>query len=114
MKLLKNPESEVNIGLVGKYVELKDAYKSIVEAFIHGGVVNKCKVNLTWIHSEKIDSTNVTELLIGLDGILVAPGFGERGIEGKIATVQYARENVSPSLEYAWACRWPSLNTPVM
>ncbi|MBX2953540.1 MAG: CTP synthase [Leadbetterella sp.] len=96
LKVLKNPENEVNIGLVGKYIELKDAYKSIVEAFIHAGVVNKCKVNLKWIHSEKIDPANVAELLNGLDGVLVAPGFGERGIEGKIATVQYVRENNIP------------------
>ena len=96
LKVLKNPEYEVNIGLVGKYIELKDAYKSIVEAFIHGGVMNKCKVNLKWIHSEKIDADNVNELLDGLDGVLVAPGFGERGIEGKIATVRYVRENKIP------------------
>jgi len=96
LKVLKNPEYEVNIGLVGKYIELKDAYKSIVEAFIHGGVMNKCKVNLKWIHSEKIDADNVNELLEGLDGVLVAPGFGERGIEGKIATVRYVRENKIP------------------
>jgi len=96
LKVLKHPENEVNIGLVGKYIELKDAYKSIVEAFIHGGVMNKCKVNLKWIHSEKIDAENVAELLSGLDGVLVAPGFGERGIEGKIATVKYVRENKIP------------------
>ncbi|WP_367916577.1 CTP synthase [Leadbetterella sp. DM7] len=96
LKVLKSPEYEVNIGLVGKYIELKDAYKSIVEAFIHGGVMNKCKVNLKWIHSEKIDADNVNELLEGLDGVLVAPGFGERGIEGKIATVRYVRENKIP------------------
>lgn len=96
LKVLKSPEYEVNIGLVGKYIELKDAYKSIVEAFIHGGVMNKCKVNLKWIHSEKIDADNVNELLDGLDGVLVAPGFGERGIEGKIATVRYVRENKIP------------------
>lgn len=96
LKDLKNPENEVNIGLVGKYIELKDAYKSIVESFIHGGVVNKCKVNLHWIHSEEINSDNVSEKLSGLDGVLVAPGFGERGIEGKISTVKYVRENNIP------------------
>jgi CTP synthase len=96
LKVLKNPEHEVTIGLVGKYIELKDAYKSIVEAFIHGGVMNKCKVNLRWIHSEKIDAENIQELLGDLDGVLVAPGFGERGIEGKISTVQYVRENNIP------------------
>lgn len=96
LKVLKNPEHEVTIGLVGKYIELKDAYKSIVEAFIHAGVMNKCKVNLRWIHSEKVDQENVQELLGDLDGVLVAPGFGERGIEGKITTVQYVRENNIP------------------
>lgn len=96
LKVLKNPEHEVNIGLVGKYIELKDAYKSIVEAFIHGGVMNKCKVNLRWIHSEQVDAENVQELLGDLDGVLVAPGFGERGIEGKIQTVKFVRENNIP------------------
>lgn len=93
---LKNPEAEVTIGLIGKYVELKDAYKSINEAFIHAGVKNNTKVNLKWIHSEKINRDNVEEQLNGLDGILVAPGFGSRGISGKIETVRYARENKVP------------------
>jgi len=93
---LKNPETEVNIGLIGKYVELKDAYKSINEAFIHAGVANKCKVNIKWIHSEKITSANVAKKLSGLDGILVAPGFGSRGISGKLAAVKHARENNIP------------------
>ncbi|SFT91024.1 CTP synthase [Lishizhenia tianjinensis] len=93
---LKNPETEINIGLVGKYVELKDSYKSISEAFIHGGVANKCKVNVKWIHSEKLTSANVEEQLGGLDGILVAPGFGSRGISGKITAVKFARENKVP------------------
>jgi CTP synthase len=91
-----NPVDTVNIGLVGKYIELKDAYKSIVEAFIHGGVSNKCKVNLHWIHSEEINEENVEEKLQGLNGVLVAPGFGERGIEGKISTIKYLRENKMP------------------
>lgn len=95
---LKNPTSEVTIGLVGKYVELKDSYKSISEAFIHAGVANKTKVNLKWIHSEKINEKNIKEQLEGLDGILVAPGFGSRGISGKIETVKYARENKAPFL----------------
>jgi CTP synthase len=86
----------VNIGLVGKYVELKDAYKSINESFIHAGTANLCKVNLAMIHSEDILEDNVGEMLAGLDGILVAPGFGERGIEGKILAIQYARENKIP------------------
>lgn len=93
---LKNPKSEVNIGLVGKYVELKDAYKSISEAFIHAGVANECKINLDWIHSENITDENVDEKLSKLDGILVAPGFGSRGISGKIQAVRYARENKIP------------------
>ncbi len=95
---LKNPVSEVRIGLVGKYIELKDAYKSIAESFIHAGVANECKVKLDWIHSEKIDEGNVASKLDGLSGILVAPGFGDRGIEGKITAIQYARENNIPFL----------------
>lgn len=90
---LKNPAKEINIGLVGKYVELKDAYKSIIEAFIHAGVANNVKVKLKFIHSEEIEKTSAEECLKGLNGILVAPGFGERGIEGKITAIQYAREN---------------------
>lgn len=93
---LKNPTDSVNIGLVGKYVELQDAYKSIAESFIHAGAANECKVNLKWIHAEELDGDNVQKELSGLDGILVAPGFGERGIEGKIYAVQYARENKVP------------------
>ena len=93
---LKNPTSEVRIGLVGKYVELKDAYKSIAEAFIHAGAVNDCKVKLDWIHAEEVNDKNRDKLLGELNGILVAPGFGGRGIEGKVATVQYARENKIP------------------
>lgn len=93
---LKNPTDSVTIGLVGKYVELQDAYKSIAESFIHAGAANECKVNLNWIHAEELDGENVHKELSGLDGILVAPGFGERGIEGKIYAVQYARENKIP------------------
>jgi CTP synthase len=93
---LKNPTEQVNIGLVGKYVELKDAYKSIAESFIHAGASNECRVKLHWIHSEHLTPGNVSEKLQGLDGVLVAPGFGERGIEGKIAAVKYVRENSIP------------------
>lgn len=93
---LKNPTKEVNIGLVGKYVELKDSYKSISEAFIHGGVANEARVNLKWIHSESLTKQNIESELAGLDGILVAPGFGSRGISGKIEAVRYARENKVP------------------
>ncbi len=95
---LKNPTSDVNIGLVGKYIELKDAYKSIAEAFIHAGVENECKVNVKWIHSEKINDDNVADKFKGLSAILVAPGFGGRGIEGKISAIKYARENLVPFL----------------
>ena len=93
---LKNPVNEVRIGLVGKYIELKDAYKSINEAFIHAGVANECRVKLEWIHSEKITEENVAARFAGLNGILVAPGFGDRGIEGKISAIRYARENNIP------------------
>jgi len=93
---LKNPTEIVSIGLVGKYVELQDAYKSIAESFIHAGARNECKVDLKWIHAEELDGENVEKQLKELDGILVAPGFGERGIEGKIYAVQYARENKIP------------------
>ncbi|MNU64949.1 CTP synthase [compost metagenome] len=93
---LKNPKAEVNIGLVGKYVELKDSYKSISEAFIHGGVANEARVNVKWIHSESLTKQNIESELAGLDGILVAPGFGSRGISGKIEAVRFARENKVP------------------
>ncbi|MCX6310984.1 MAG: CTP synthase [Bacteroidetes bacterium] len=93
---LYNTKNEVNIGLVGKYIELKDSYKSINEAFIHAGVKNNCRVNLSWIHSESITDENVKQKLSGLSGILVAPGFGHRGIEGKISAIRFARENNVP------------------
>lgn len=93
---LKNPTEEVDIALVGKYVELKDAYKSIVEAFIHAGAKNECRVNLKWISSETINQDNVAELLGNVHGVLVAPGFGERGIPGKIEAIRYVRENNIP------------------
>ncbi|HNW68776.1 MAG TPA: CTP synthase [Bacteroidales bacterium] len=95
---LQNPKSEVNIALVGKYVELKDAYKSIVESFIHAGTDLQCKVNLTTIQSEHITEENVAEKLKGIHGLLVAPGFGGRGIEGKITSIRYVRENNIPFL----------------
>jgi CTP synthase len=93
---LKNPTKEVTIGLIGKYVELKDSYKSISESFIHAGATNECTVNVKWIHSEGLNKQNVNEQLSGLDGILVAPGFGARGIAGKIEAVRFARENNVP------------------
>lgn len=94
----KNPETEVTVGLVGKYVELKDAYKSISESFVHAGTENCCKVNLRMIHSELLEEEDGLELLSGLDAILVAPGFGSRGIEGKINAIRFARENKIPFL----------------
>lgn len=93
---MHNPKSSVDIALVGKYVELQDAYKSILESFVHAGAVNECKVNVHTIHSEYVDEKNIGEKLKGMDGVLVAPGFGERGIEGKILAVQYAREHNIP------------------
>jgi len=93
---LKNPKFEVNIALVGKYVELKDAYISISESFIHAGTENNCKVNVHKIQSEYLKEDNYKEMLSNFSGILVAPGFGERGIEGKILAIKYARENNIP------------------
>ena len=95
---LKNPKAKISIGLIGKYIELKDSYKSIAEALIHAGANNETEVDIKWIHSESINNDNAREKLSKLDGILVAPGFGERGIEGKIAAVKYARENKVPFL----------------
>ncbi len=96
LKRHKNPKTEITIGLIGKYVELQDSYKSILEAFIHAGAENEVKVNVESVHSEYINKDNVALKLGHLDGILVAPGFGERGIEGKIDAVQYVRENNVP------------------
>ena len=93
---LKYPKSKLTIGLIGKYVELQDAYKSILESFIHAGAVNECKVQVVSIHSEYITEENVREKLANLDGLLVAPGFGNRGIEGKITAVKFARESGLP------------------
>ncbi|HLK28971.1 MAG TPA: CTP synthase [Puia sp.] len=93
---LKYPKSKVTIGLIGKYIELQDAYKSILEAFVHGGAMNECKVQIVNVHSEFITDANVAEKLGSLDGLLVAPGFGHRGVEGKIIAVKYARENNLP------------------
>jgi len=95
---LKNPKSEVNIALVGKYVELHDAYKSIAESFIHAGATNEVKVNVSWVPSEDVTEENIEELLGEQNGILIAPGFGERGFEGKIAAAKYAREKKIPFL----------------
>lgn len=94
----KNPKEVVNIGLVGKYVELQDSYKSILESFIHAGAANEVKVNVHYIHSEYIDDKVLSKTIAAMDGILVAPGFGERGIEGKIKAIQYVREHRIPFL----------------
>lgn len=93
---LKYPKSKVTVGLIGKYIELQDAYKSILESFVHAGAINEVKVQVVNVHSEFITPENVAEKLDGLDGLLVAPGFGHRGIEGKIVAVQYAREKGLP------------------
>lgn len=93
---LKNPNDTIDIALVGKYTELPDAYKSIVESFIHAGAVNNVKVKLHYVNSEQMTSENIAGSLQGMNGILVAPGFGHRGIDGKIIAVQYARENNIP------------------
>ena len=93
---LKYPKSKVTIGLIGKYIELQDAYKSILEAFVHAGAMNECKVQVVNVHSEFITNENVAEKLGNLDGLLVAPGFGHRGVEGKIIAVKYAREHNLP------------------
>jgi len=93
---LKYPKNKVTIGLIGKYIELQDAYKSILESFVHAGAVNECKVQVVNVHSEFITEENVAEKLGSLDGLLVAPGFGHRGVEGKIIAVKYARENRLP------------------
>lgn len=92
----KNPKSKVTIGLIGKYVELQDSYKSILEAFIHAGAANEVQVEVVPIHSETIEEGNAVDQISGLDGVLVAPGFGERGIEGKINAIRYVRENNIP------------------
>src|SRR5690554_1253509 len=98
LKRHKNPKGKVTIGLIGKYVELQDSYKSILEAFIHAGAENEVKVEVEPIHSEHINDDTINNKIAHLDGILVAPGFGERGIEGKINAVKYARENNIPFL----------------
>ena len=95
---IKNPKHKINIALVGKYVELQDAYKSISESIIHAGANNECKVNVEWIHAEEINKENAASLLSDKDGLLVAPGFGDRGMNGKIDAIQFVRENNIPFL----------------
>ncbi|MEZ7999485.1 MAG: CTP synthase [Flavobacteriales bacterium] len=96
LKRYKNPKNEVTISLVGKYVELKDSYKSIAEAFIHAGAVNEVKVTINWVHSEDLNPKQVKSILKDSDGIMVAPGFGSRGVDGKILAVKFARESGIP------------------
>ncbi len=96
LRRYKEPKSEVHVGLVGKYVELKDAYKSIKEALEHAGAENETKVHIRWIHSERLNTKNIAKQLGGLSGILVAPGFGHRGVEGKLEAIRFARENGIP------------------
>jgi len=96
VKRIKSPDGEVNIALIGKYVDLKDSYKSLYESLIHGGIENRVKVNVHWVKSEHIEDEGVEALLSECDGILVASGFGKRGIEGKISAIRYARENKIP------------------
>ena len=93
---LKEPDHELSIGIVGKYVDLKESYKSLNEALVHGGIANKSKVNIVYVDSEHLNARNVKEALQNVDGILVPGGFGERGVEGKIAAIRYARENEIP------------------
>ena len=98
LKRLSNPRHSVRIALVGKYIELPDAYKSINESFIHAGAMNECEVDVVFVHSEDITNENVHQLMDGMKGILVAPGFGSRGIDGKIIAAKYAREHNVPFL----------------
>jgi CTP synthase len=98
LDILENPKSEVNVALVGKYVELHDAYKSIAESLLHAGVANESKVKIHWTHSEQITDENIAEKLSNMDGVLVAPGFGHRGIDGKLIAIKYVRENNIPFL----------------
>jgi CTP synthase len=93
---IKSPKHEVTIGLVGKYVQYRDSYKSILESFIHAGSINNARVNVELVNSEEITKENAAEKLNHLDGVLVGPGFGNRGIEGKISAIQYVRENNIP------------------
>ncbi|MBO6620472.1 MAG: CTP synthase [Balneola sp.] len=118
-----DPSGAIEIALVGKYVEHHDSYKSIVEAFIHGGAVNDCKVNVRWVQSDDLTKDNVSKKLEGVSGVLVAPGFGGRGISGKLAAVEHARVNKIPFfgiclgmqcavIEYAKnVCGWEDANS---
>ena len=93
---LKNPKKSVKVGLIGKYVELKDSYKSILESLIHAGAVNETNVEVITIHSEHLNKNNISDKLKLLNGLIVAPGFGQRGVEGKIEAIKYSREKKLP------------------
>lgn len=101
---LKNPLHEVRIGLIGKYIELQDAYKSIYESFVHAGAQNETQVNVVSLHSEDLEDGMIEKHLDHLDGILVAPGFGKRGIRGKLNAIKYARTHNIPFLGYVLEC----------
>jgi CTP synthase len=111
---LKNPREEVTVALVGKYTQLHDAYISVVESLKHGAVAHHASINIRWIPSETVTPENAAELLDGVSGIVVPGGFGDRGIEGKIIAIRYARENNIPFLGLCLACSWHWLNLPVM
>ena len=96
--LLHNPSHEVTVALVGKYIQLHDAYLSVVEALKHGGIYARTTVHIKWVDSETVTKDNVADILGDVDGVLVPGGFGSRGIEGKITAIQYARENQIPFL----------------
>jgi len=96
VKSLKHPKHEVTIGVVGKYVDLKESYKSLHESLVHGGIANQSKIQIVYLDSEKLNEKNVHQALQGVDGVLVPGGFGERGVEGKISAIRYARENKIP------------------
>ena len=98
LKKYKNPKKSITIALVGKYVSLQDSYKSIAEAFIHAGADLETEVNVKWVYSGDVSDESASEIFAGVDGMLIAPGFGDRGIEGKISAAKYARENNIPLL----------------
>lgn len=107
-----NPIRETTIALVGKYVELPDAYLSIVEALTHGGIAHQAKVHIKWVQSADLTQENVAEALEGCHGILVPGGFGQRGLEGKMMLSSTPVNTRFRSLAFAWGCRWRLSNTP--
>ena len=108
---MKNLSKTVTIALVGKYVELPDAYISVVESLRHAGYAFDADIQVKWINAEEVTEDNVADLVQNADGILVPGGFGDRGVEGKITTVKYAREQRFRSSAFASECRWHRLNT---